>query len=272
MPKPHSRASHGFVVPVFLLLTICASGSCLSANAQQPATNVAEDRERGVELYKKGDTKGAIEALRIAVKRRPDDISAWHYLGLALEQKGDSGSARKAYEKAAKLGDNALERQLGQTPNVRDTGRSLMSIRSQLVEAAESAEKYLALNSKLSRSKREEWDLRASSLRGFAGMASNDDLALYSGKEVTTKVRVLSKPEPTYTEEARRNQVTGTVVLKCIFGANGKVFGIRAVSSLPNGLTERAMIAARQIRFIPATKNGRPVSMWMELEYNFNLY
>jgi hypothetical protein len=29
---------------------------------------------------------------------------------------------------------------------------------------------------------------------------------------------------------------------------------------------------ARQIKFIPATKDGRPVSMWMELQYNFGLY
>ena len=30
--------------------------------------------------------------------------------------------------------------------------------------------------------------------------------------------------------------------------------------------------AAKGIRFVPATKDGHPVSMWMELQYNFNLY
>ena len=36
--------------------------------------------------------------------------------------------------------------------------------------------------------------------------------------------------------------------------------------------TEKAIGAARQIRFVPARKNGQPVSMYMQLEYNFNLY
>jgi hypothetical protein len=38
------------------------------------------------------------------------------------------------------------------------------------------------------------------------------------------------------------------------------------------GLTEKAVAAARLILFAPATRNGQPVSMYMQLEYNFNLY
>jgi hypothetical protein len=37
-------------------------------------------------------------------------------------------------------------------------------------------------------------------------------------------------------------------------------------------LTERAIAAARQIKFSPATKDGHAVSMYIELQYNFNLY
>lgn len=47
---------------------------------------------------------------------------------------------------------------------------------------------------------------------------------------------------------------------------------IRPVSSLPHGLTEQAIAAARQIKFTPALKDGRPVSRQVQLEYNFNLY
>ncbi len=90
--------------------------------------------------------------------------------------------------------------------------------------------------------------------------------------EVTQRARILSKPEPEYTEEARRNQITGTVVLRVVFSATGQVIDIRTISSLPFGLTERAIMAARRIRFIPALKDNRPVSVYMQLEYNFNLY
>ena len=95
---------------------------------------------------------------------------------------------------------------------------------------------------------------------------------IFTGKDVTSKARLLSKPEPQYTEDARKNQITGTVVLKVVFASSGQVTNIRTVSGLPYGLTERAIAAARQIKFVPATKDGHQVSMWMQLEYNFNLY
>ena len=89
---------------------------------------------------------------------------------------------------------------------------------------------------------------------------------------MTSKVRILSKPEPPYTEDARKNQITGTVVLAAVCSASGQVTGIRPVSGLPHGLTEKAIAAARQIKFVPAQKDGRPVSMYYRIEYNFNLY
>jgi TonB family protein len=90
--------------------------------------------------------------------------------------------------------------------------------------------------------------------------------------EVDQRARLLAKPEPQYTEEARRNQITGTVMLRAVFASSGEVIQIRALNTLPFGLTERAIAAARQIRFVPAMKSGHPVSVYMQLEYNFNLY
>jgi TonB family protein len=104
------------------------------------------------------------------------------------------------------------------------------------------------------------------------GGGGTDYNKVFSGKDVSSKARVLSKPEPQYTEEARKNQIVGTVVLRAIFTSGGQVSSIRAVSGLPFGLTERAIAAARQIKFSPATKDGHPVSMYIQLEYNFNLY
>jgi len=95
---------------------------------------------------------------------------------------------------------------------------------------------------------------------------------VYTGKEVDTKARLIMKPEPVYTEKARGEQLTGTVVLKCVFAADGTIKNIRVVVGLPFGLTDKSIEAARKIKFIPATKDGKNVSMWMQLEYNYNLY
>jgi TonB family protein len=91
-------------------------------------------------------------------------------------------------------------------------------------------------------------------------------------RQVTTKASVIIKPEPRYTKEARQNQISGTVVLRAVFSSSGAVTNIQPVSNLPDGLTEQAIAAARQIRFIPPIKDGRFVSMYIQIEYNFNLY
>ena len=101
------------------------------------------------------------------------------------------------------------------------------------------------------------------------GRGSN---ATFTNREVEQRARLLSKPEPHYTEEARRNQISGTVMLRVVFSSTGEVVQINALRTLPFGLTERAIAAARQIKFVPAMKGGRPVSVHMQLEYNFNLY
>jgi protein TonB len=99
-----------------------------------------------------------------------------------------------------------------------------------------------------------------------------DPNRIHTPREVEVKARILSRPEPQYTEEARKNQVSGTVVLRAVFTSSGQVTNIRTVSGLPHGLTERAIAAARQIRFSPAMKGGRAVSQYIQIEYNFNLY
>jgi protein TonB len=107
---------------------------------------------------------------------------------------------------------------------------------------------------------------------GGGGEGGFDPNKVYTTKDVTSKARILSRPEPQYTEEARRNQVTGTVVLRAVFSASGAVTNIKAVKGLPDGLTEKAIAAARQIKFVPAQKEGRNVSQYIQIEYNFNLY
>lgn len=107
---------------------------------------------------------------------------------------------------------------------------------------------------------------------GSSGSNPEDPDRVYPPLQVSERARVLVKPEPQYTEDARRNQITGSVVLRVVFSRTGEVTNIRAINPLPFGLTERAIAAARMIRFRPATKDGRPVNVQMQLEYSFNLY
>ncbi|MFZ0063216.1 MAG: TonB family protein [Pyrinomonadaceae bacterium] len=140
-----------------------------------------------------------------------------------------------------------------------------------LTEAAQSLEVYLRMNPSDPANERRREQL--ANLRVFmdpdGGQTNSERISF--GFEVTTKARVLDKPEPEYTEEARSARVRGTVVLQGVFGADGKLRNILIIKALPHGLTESAIMAARSIRFTPATIDGKPVSMFIQLEYNFNL-
>ena len=94
-----------------------------------------------------------------------------------------------------------------------------------------------------------------------------------SPKGVTKRAVITAKPEPVYPRSARRNGVEGTVVLRIILAASGEVDErMTVIQGLPAGLTEAAMKAARAIQFIPAEKDGRRVSQYVTVAYNFNLH
>ena len=88
----------------------------------------------------------------------------------------------------------------------------------------------------------------------------------------STPVRIIAKPKAPYTDQARQNNVQGSVTLKITFLASGQVGSVVAVTRLPYGLTENAIAAAKQIRFEPKKVNGVPVTTTMTFQYGFNIY
>jgi len=90
--------------------------------------------------------------------------------------------------------------------------------------------------------------------------------------KVTKPLRITFQPKATYTDEARSQNVQGAVRLKITLLASGQIGSIVPVSRLPHGLTERAIAAARQIKFEPKTVNGVAVSVTVTREYTFTIY
>jgi len=56
------------------------------------------------------------------------------------------------------------------------------------------------------------------------------------------------------------------------FMANGSIGGVSTVKGLPYGLTEKAIAAARQIRFTPPMRNGQPYTVNKVVHFNFTIY
>lgn len=109
-----------------------------------------------------------------------------------------------------------------------------------------------------------------SGIAACKGRSSEDTIQVPNNAKKSFKI--LSKPRPGYTEEARENNVQGTVILRVVFLASGNIGAIEPIKTLPNGLTEQAIEAAKQIRFEPKRENGSPMSVRKTVEYTFTIY
>jgi TonB family protein len=89
---------------------------------------------------------------------------------------------------------------------------------------------------------------------------------------VFTELAILDKPSAGYTEAARTNRVEGRVRLMVVFKATGEIGDVSVITHLPHGLTERAVDAARRIRFTPKSINGTATDEQTTVEYNFRLF
>ena len=87
----------------------------------------------------------------------------------------------------------------------------------------------------------------------------------------TNPVEIVSKPKPLYTDEARKLNLEGEVLLEVMFGANGDLHVNRVVRGLGHGLDEAAVNAASKIKFKPAQRNGSAVSSTAIVHVMFQL-
>jgi TonB family protein len=210
----------------------------------------------------------------------PNNVEALYTLGIVDLRKGSTEEAVKKADSIITLKpDFAAAYLLKSQAFVSYTGGVLVlypsynqakSERSlSYKSAAEALEKYLQLEPDPHAA--QPWKEQLETLKFYMGEEGVGS-EVYTSREVTTTARLISKPEPVYTEAARKAQITGTVVLKCVFAADGSVKHILVVQALPNGLTQQSIAAAKRIKFTPATINGKPVSTLMQLEYNYYLY
>jgi periplasmic protein TonB len=92
------------------------------------------------------------------------------------------------------------------------------------------------------------------------------------GTDVATP-RLVREVRPQYTADAMSARIQGTVRLECLVQSDGSVGSVRVLRSLDSafGLDREAMNAARQWRFVPATRRGRPVDVLVTIELTFTL-
>jgi TonB family protein len=230
------------------------------------------------------------EAVR-ALELDPDHIDAHYVVGVARLREGAWLKAIEEADRIIKINDRAAlayslksEALLG----LHERGRAVLADESRgaydydsatieqttaaqpsrLKQAAENLEKYLALAPKSPDAAAKREQMEAMLAYAETGPARK----IYTTGTVTSRAVIKAKPEPGFTEEARRAGVTGVVRLRAVLAADGTVRHVLVLKSLGYGLTEMCVAAARRIKFEPAKLAGMPVSQYIILEYNFNIY
>ena len=78
-------------------------------------------------------------------------------------------------------------------------------------------------------------------------------------------------PDPEYDDASRKAKIEGTVVLRIIVTRDGLVKDPKIKRGLCEALDKRAVETVSQWKFTPATKNGKPVSLYLIVEITFKL-
>ncbi len=81
----------------------------------------------------------------------------------------------------------------------------------------------------------------------------------------------LFKPEPDYSEDARKAKLQGTVVLEVMVDANGNPHVQKVLQSLGLGLDDQATKAVSTWRFKPGRFDGKPVPVLIHVYVSFRL-
>jgi TonB family protein len=104
------------------------------------------------------------------------------------------------------------------------------------------------------------------------GDGSGDEVkVVFTQSEVTKKAEVLFRPAPDY-GALKADAAEGEVKLRVVLCPRGYVSNIEVLSKAANELTEKAVEAAREIRFVPAEKDGKRVAQYATVEYSHSVY
>lgn len=87
----------------------------------------------------------------------------------------------------------------------------------------------------------------------------------------TTAVSIDYKPNPAYTDEARRLRIEGEVIVSVRFKSSGQAEALDILQKLGHGLDESSLAAVAELRFHPGTQDGIPTDQIAAVHFIFRL-
>ena len=110
-----------------------------------------------------------------------------------------------------------------------------------------------------------------------------DASGLYNNVCGVTLPRLLHHVDPQYSQEARQQKISGDVIMKLTVDADGNPLDVRVLRSLADtidpkhrvaaqSLDQKALDAVNQYKFAPATYEGKPVPIEINMQITFQIH
>ena len=97
---------------------------------------------------------------------------------------------------------------------------------------------------------------------------------VYFAPETYIPALVVSKPEPRFPvgERERGKNISVNVLMRVVLSADGEARDAFMLKGPPGAFAESCAEAAKRVKFRPAVKEGRQVSQFVTLAYDFRTY
>lgn len=98
------------------------------------------------------------------------------------------------------------------------------------------------------------------------------DTTWYSARQLDVMPKPLGSLQPAYPRQARRDGITGSVVLRLHIDEHGAVDTVEIAESTPPGVFDAAVLKqANGVRFSPGQRDGKPVRATLNVRLRFEL-
>ncbi len=228
-------------------------GKALDASGNGPVTATALIHLGTVELATKNFEEAIADFERAQAGDALKAADARMWMAIVRERQNNLEAADGLYQSALAAED----------PNSAGAA-AILELYAQLLQRQGRTEEAGATRKQADSIRKEQAEQAQSTLR-----SSSSDVYRVGGD--VTAPSLVSKVEPSYTEEARLAKYQGTIMLSVEIGADGSARDIKVLRALAFGLDEKAIEAVSRWRFKPGTKDGQPVTVAATIEVNFRL-
>jgi len=120
--------------------------------------------------------------------------------------------------------------------------------------------------------KKGSWVLSGTALVIFIFSIASIALAAseYSVSDVDSPPKIVRQMPVTFPPQAKKDGITGKVIVRCLISADGKAEKLEIAESEPPGVfDDSALSSLKYWQFRPGIKNGELVSTWVKIPFKF---